>query len=43
MTVEKAIRRIKEEYSKAKKLGYIQKPLAWVLYQVWREADREGK
>ena len=33
------IRRIQAFYEKATALGYIQKPLAWALYQVWKDVD----
>ena len=34
------ISRIEALYAKATALGYIQKPLAWALYQVWQEVDK---
>lgn len=43
MTLEKAIEMIKAEYAWAKKHKYIVKPLAWALYQVWKEADNDRK
>lgn len=33
------ISRIEALHAKATALGYIQKPLAWALYQVWKEVD----
>lgn len=36
----KIIQRIHVLYAKATALGYIQKPLAWALYQVWQEVDK---
>lgn len=30
---------LKKRYDKAKKSDLIQKPLAWSLYQVWKEID----
>ena len=33
--------RIEALHAKATALGYIQKPLAWALYQVWQEVDKE--
>lgn len=39
MTPEKAIRKFWEFYGKAKGSGYIRNPVAWALYQVWKEAD----
>ena len=40
MTIEKAIERLREEYEKAKATAYIFNPLAYALFQVWKEADR---
>ena len=34
------IQHIETLYAKAKALGYIQKPLAWALYQVWEDVDK---
>lgn len=39
MTFEKAVKLLEAEYERAKNLAYVQKPLAWALYQVWKEAD----
>lgn len=36
----KIIHRIETLYAKAKVLGYINNPLAWALYQVWKEIDK---
>ena len=41
MTLEKAIKRLEEEYERAKKLEYVEKPLAYALYHVWKEADND--
>lgn len=41
MTLAKAIKRLKEEYERAKKLEYVNNPLAFALYYVWKEADNE--
>lgn len=41
MTIYKAINLLMKEHSSAKKLPYVKKPVAWALYQVWKEADRE--
>jgi hypothetical protein len=37
--LEKALKRIEEEYAKNLKNPYIFKPLANALYKVWREVD----
>lgn len=34
------ISRIETLHAKATALGYIKKPLAWALYQVWKEVDK---
>ena len=41
VTVEKAIKLLKEEYEKAKKLEWVHNPLAYALYKVWKMADKE--
>ena len=41
MTLAKAILMLEREYERAKKLPYIDKPLAYALYKVWKEADNE--
>lgn len=39
MTPEKAIRIFWEYFGKAKGREYIKNPVAWALYQTWKEAD----
>ena len=34
------LHRIEAIHAKATALGYIKKPLAWALYQVWKEVDK---
>jgi hypothetical protein len=41
MTLEKAKKLIDEEYERAKRLEYVNDPLAYALYQVWKKADKE--
>jgi hypothetical protein len=41
MTLEKAIKMLKEEYEKAKKQEFVQKPLAYALYYTWRNVDEK--
>ena len=41
MTLEEAIELLKAEYEHAKQQKWISKPLAYALYQVWKEADRK--
>ena len=43
MTLEKAIKLLEEQYERAKKLKYVENPLAWALYQVWRTVDTDKK
>ena len=40
MTLEQAIELLREEYREAKKMGFVKKPLAWALYQVWKKVDQ---
>lgn len=39
MTLEKAVKLLEEKYAQAQKMEYVQKPLAWALYQTWKEVD----
>lgn len=39
--MEKAIKMLIDEYEKAKKQEWVENPLAYALYQVWREVDRK--
>ena len=41
MTLKKAIKLLEVHYEAAKKLEWVQKPLAFALHQVWRMADTE--
>ena len=41
MTLEKAVKLLEAKYEQAKKMEYVQKPLAWALHQVWKEVDSE--
>lgn len=43
MSLDRAIELLKVKYQLALDLRYIGKPLAWALYQVWKEADREKR
>lgn len=42
MDLDKAIKLLKKEYERAKHLEYVRKPLAWALYQVWKEVNHEN-
>ena len=35
----KILQQVESYHAKAKKLKYVQKPLAWALYRVWKEVD----
>lgn len=39
MTLEKAVKLLEEKYEQAQKMEYVQKPLAWALFQTWKEVD----
>lgn len=39
MTIEKAIKLLIDEYTKAKQNDYVRDPVAYALYQVWKKAD----
>ena len=41
MTLEAAIKRLEQEYERAKGLSFVRNPLAYALYQVWEEANRQ--
>lgn len=43
MNLAKAVARVIDEYEKAKKLEYIDNPLAYALYKVWKMVDSEVK
>ncbi len=43
VTIQRAIRLLREQYKKALEMPHIEKPLAWALYQVWQEANRKEK
>lgn len=42
MRLQTAIKLLETEYEKAKKLEWVHNPLAYALYQVWKEADSKG-
>ena len=41
MTLEQAKNLLEKEYERAKGLEWIENPLAYALYHVWRTADAE--
>ena len=38
--LDKAIKVLKEQYEKAKKIGWIINPIAYALYQTWKIFDK---
>lgn len=43
MNIETAIKVLKAEYEKASKQKWIYNPVAYALYQAWKQANRGGK
>ena len=41
--LEKAVATLRNNYERAKTLNYVYDPLAWALYQTWKEFDGKGK
>ena len=41
MRLKTAIKRLEQEYERAKGLPFVRNPIAYALYQVWKEADRQ--
>ena len=39
ITIEKAIKMLEAEYERAKNLEWVNNPLAYALYQVWKKVD----
>lgn len=37
--IETAIKKVREEYEKAKNLSFVRNPVAYALYKAWKEAD----
>lgn len=40
MTLEQVVELLQKEYERAKKMKYVQKPLAWALYHTWKKVDK---
>jgi hypothetical protein len=40
MTLNKAKELLEKEYENAKGLEFVQNPMAYALYQVWKKADK---
>jgi hypothetical protein len=41
--LDKAIKFLREQYERAKRIEFIHNPLAWALYQTWRHVDEPPK
>ena len=41
ITLEEAHRMLDDQFQRACQQTWIEKPLAWALYQVWREVDAD--
>ena len=41
ISLERVLELVRERYEAASKLPHIRKPLAFALYQVWKEVDAE--
>lgn len=41
--LDKAIKFLREQYERAKRIEVIYNPLAWALYQTWRHVDEPPK
>lgn len=42
MTIDKAVLLVRQYYENAKNNKSIRDPIAWALYQAWREAEEGG-
>ena len=40
MRIDTAIKLLQKEYERAKKLEFVRDPVAYALYQVWRQAEK---
>lgn len=40
MSLEQAIKILKEKYEYACRQSWVHDPVAWALYETWREVDR---
>ena len=43
MTLEQAMKILKSEYERAKKIEWVHNPVAYALYQTWKKADVGAK
>ena len=42
MDIEEAIDLLRQEYEKAKQKPWVQYPMAYALYQTWKQVDRKS-
>ena len=40
MTLEQAIELLRKAYEQAKYIPYVDRPLAWALFQTWKKVDQ---
>lgn len=43
MTIDDAIKTLKDMYEIAQKMPFVFNPVAWALYQTWKVYDLKGK
>lgn len=43
MTIEEVIDLLREEYEKAKQKPFVMYPIAYALYQTWKQVDRKSR
>ena len=43
MTIAKALKLVRNKYEWAKAVPYINDPVAWALYQTWKESEEKPK
>lgn len=43
MDIETAIKKLREEYERARNLEFVRNPMAYALYQVWKLADEDRR
>ena len=40
-TLDEAIKILKANYEKAKRLSFVRQPVSWALYYTWQEVDKK--
>ncbi len=43
MRIDRAMRLVQEEYERARKYEWVHDPVAYALYQVWKQAASESR